>query len=399
MSDLALGDIRVLDLSRTVGGSYAGKLLADFGADVIKVEPPEGDPVRRLGPFPDDVPDLERAGLFLALNTSKRSLTLDLATVSGQVVLRKLLPRMDVLIEDLPVGTMHAWELGYEDLRGGFPGLVYASITPFGQTGPYNGYRGNDLTAMALGGLMYVTGDPDRAPLATGGEPAEYLAGIQGWVGVLAALHDRATSGEGQHVDVSMAESVAACDEYNSAMYSFAGGIRKRWYSRHHFAYPSDILPCKDGYVAVVPGAGGFPELMALAFENPELMEHDLFISGRERFLRWREFDELVSDYLMSHTAEEIAARAQELRLPFALVPTPAQLLEDAHLAARGLFVDVDHAKAGTFRLPSAPFKMSETPARCGPAPLRGEHNAEILTADAGYELMDLTILSDRGIT
>ncbi len=398
MSELALSDVRVLDLSTTIGGAYAGKLLADYGADVIKVEPPEGDPVRRLGPFPGDVPDPERAGLYLFLNTNKRSLTLDLDVVSGQVVLRKLLGKTDVLLVDTPAAVMAERGLAYEELKGQFPRLVYASLTPFGMTGPYASYSGNSLTAMAMSGLMYVTGDPDREPLSTGGEPAEFMGGIQTWVGILAALGDRASSGPGQLVDVSLAESAAAADEYNSAMYSFAGAIRKRWYSRHHFAYPSDILPCKDGFVTVVPGAVGFPDLMALAFEQPELADHQLFVSTRERFLRWQDFDDLVRDYLMSHTAEEIVTLAQELRLPFALVPTPADLLEDRHLAERGFFIDVDTAKAGRLRLPGAPFRMSETPARSGPPPMRGEHNAEVLTTDAGYELSDLTVLSDRGV-
>ncbi len=399
MAELALSDVRVLDLSRGIAGAYASKLLADYGADVIKVEPPEGDPVRRLGPFPDDVPDPEMGGLFLFLNTNKRSLTLDVSTVSGQVVLRKLLPKADVLIEDGPPGTMHGRELGYEDLHAGFPRLVYASVTPFGLTGPYRDFKGNSLTAMAQSGVMYATGAPDREPLTTGGDPAEFLAGLQLWAGILAALADRDASGEGQLVDVSMAEAAAASDEYNSAMYSFQGAIRRRYYSRHTFGYPSDILPCKDGYVTVVPGAAGWPDAMALVFERPEWAEHELFTNVRERVLRWREFDEMVQPYLMSHTAEEIVARAQELRLPFALVPLPADLLSSRHLAERGFFQEVEHPKAGVLRLPGAPFVMSETPARPGRAPLRGEHNAEILTGDAGYELPDLTILSDRGVT
>lgn len=397
MSPNALEDLRVLDLSRGIAGAYAAKLLADYGADVIKVEPPEGDPVRRFGPFPEDEPNPERAGLFLFLNTNKRSLTLDFSTTSGQIVLKKLLEGVDVLIEDFRPGQMREWQLGRDDLRSDLPRLVYASITSFGQDGPYRDYRANAFTAMAMSGVMYNTGNPGREPLVTGGDPPEFQAGLHAWIGILAALAERDRTGQGQQVDVSLVESTFSSDEYNSGMYSHAGGIRRRFYSRHTFAYPQDILPCKDGYVVVIPGAGGFPELMAILLEDPALIEHPLFTDTRERFMSWQAFDELVAPYFMSHTARELVARAQELRMPFALVPAPEDLLEDEHLRERAFFQSVDNPKAGVYRFPGPPFRMTETPARSGPAPLQGEHTAEILER-LGYERSDLSVLSDRGI-
>jgi CoA:oxalate CoA-transferase len=397
MSPQALDDLRVLDLSRTIAGAYAGKMLADFGADVIKVEPVEGDPVRGAGPFPDDEPNPDRGGLFLFLNTNKRALTLDIGTTSGQVVLRKLLAGIDVLIEDFAPGKLQESELGWHDLQADFPALVYASVTPFGQTGPYRDYKGNALTAMAMSGVMYVTGEPDREPLATGGAPAEFQAGLQLWVGILAALAERERTGSGQQVDVSLMEAACASDEYNSGLYSHAGAIRRRFFSRHTFGYPNDILACKDGHVVVIPGAGGFPQLMALLLDQPGLAEHPLFVDARQRFLNWQEFDELVRPFFMAHTSEEIVSKAQELRMPFALVPTPSDLLESDHLRERGFFATIDHPKAGVYRYPGAPFRASETPARVGRAPLKGEHTAEILEA-LGYERTDHAILSDRGI-
>src|SRR3990170_8046745 len=192
MTEAALSDLRVIELAQGIAGPYCGKLFADLGADVIKVEPPEGDRARRLGPFPNDEPDAEKAGLFLHLNTGKKSLTLDASVTSGRVVLKKLFERADVLIEgDGPAG-MAERRLAYDDLRGGFPNLVYVSITPFGCTGPYKDYRGNSLTAMAMSTIMYNSGEPDREPLTTGGTPADYMAGIHGWTGALAALAYRA---------------------------------------------------------------------------------------------------------------------------------------------------------------------------------------------------------------
>ncbi len=405
MPDGALSDLRVIDLTQGVAGPYGGKLLADFGADVLKVEPPGGDYTRRLGPFPDDVPDPNKSGLFLHLNTGKRSLTLDLSTRSGGVVFRKLLAGADVLLESEPPGQMAERGLGYDDLKAEFPRLIYTSVTPFGQTGPYRGYRGNSLTAMAMSTIMYNTGEPDREPLTTAGLPGEYLAGIHTFMAVTAALAWRDREGAGQYVDVSMAEATAASDEYNAAMYGFQGAVRRRYYSRHVFGYPNDIFPCKDGYVSVIPGAGGFPSPlrpdeispMALLLENIELDKDPLFLSMGERMLRWRDFDDLVLPWFMEHTAAEILDIAQALRLPFAPVPNVAELLDDAHLKERGFFVEIEHPEAGKLPHCGPVARMSETPLQIGPAPSLGQHTTDVL-AEIGYTPEDMGILSDRGV-
>ena len=383
MPDCALPGVRVVDISQGIAGPYATKLLADAGATVVKIEPPEGDYSRRLGPFPGGVPDPERSGLFLHLNTSKRSVTLDVSASSGRTVLKKLLVNADVFVVGEKTSTLEAWGLTYGDLKTGFPELVVAQVSPFGATGPYADYDGNSLTAMAMSTIMYNTGEPDREPLTTGGEPGEYIAGVQLWIGILAALENRARSGGGDHVDVSMAEAVAAADEYNAAMYAFQGAIRRRYYSRHIFGYPNDILPCADGYVVVVPGASGFPSPlspdsvspMALLIEYVELDKHPLFLQTKERMVRWREFDALVEPYLSTHTAAEIVSLAQALRMPFAYVPDAADLMSDEHLAERTFFEAVEHPAAGKLTLPGAPFKMSETPFTESAAPLLGEAN------------------------
>lgn len=407
MTESALSDIRVIDLSQGIAGPYCTKLLADYGAEVIKIEPPgEGDAARRLGPFPDDLPHPERSGLFLHLNTNKKSVTLDVSTASGAVILEKLLARADVLVESYPPGRMAEWGLGYDDLRDEFPSLIYASITPFGQTGPYRDYQGNSIVAMAVSTLMYATGDPDKEPLTTGGTPADYLAGEQCWLGVLAALLYRDGEGQGQRVDVSLAEAAACVDEYNAAMYAFAGAIRRRYYSRHVWSYPQDILPCKDGYVVVIPGAGGFPtpdtigsaSPMALLLDRLDLDQQPLFWSMAQRMLQWQEVDEILRPYLETHTAREIVEMAQALRMPFAYVPTVAELLEDEHLRARGFFVEAEHPEAGKLTYTGPPFRMSETPFRVGRAPFLGEHNEETIVGELGYEGEDLNILRDRDV-
>ena len=406
MPESALSDLLVVDLSQGIAGPYCTKLLADYGAEVIKIEPPgTGDLSRRLGPFPSDVPHPEKSGLFLHLNTRKKSVTLDVSTASGAVILKKLLARADVLVESSQPGRMAEWSLGYEQLKDDFPKLVYASVTPFGQTGPYRDYQGNSITAMAVSGLMYVTGHPDREPLTTGGTPADYFAALQLWVGILTALAYREREGVGQWVDVSLMEAAASADEYNSLMYGFLGAIRRRFYSRHVFTYPADIMPCRDGHVVVVPGAFGFPSPMtpdsaspmALMLGDLELDKDILFNSFFERILRWRDFNALVEPWLLEHDTREIVELAQALRMPFAHVPTVGDLLEDPHLKERGYFLEVEHPEAGRLVHPRAPFQMAEADFDPAPAPLLGQHNEEVLR-EAGYEGEDILILRDRGV-
>ncbi|MEX0786825.1 MAG: CoA transferase [Dehalococcoidia bacterium] len=409
MAEGALSDLRVIELAEGIAGPYCGKLFADLGADVVKVEPPEGDRSRRLGPFPNDEPDPEKSGLFLHLNTGKQSVTLDTTVASGQVVLKKLLENADVLIESDGQTAMAARGLSHADLKAAFPNLVYVSVTPFGCSGPYQDYKGNSLTAMAMSTIMYNTGDPDREPLTTGGTPAEYIAGIHAWIGALAAIAYRANKGRGQHVDISLAEAAACADEYNAAMYGFQGAIRRRYYSRHVFGYPMDIMPCKDGYVVLVPGAAGFPQRgitqegvvspMALLMGNPDLDQHPLFAGGAQaRMVQWQQVDELLMPWLMETTAADIVELAQALRMPFAPVPTVKELVEDPHLQERNFFQRIDHPAAGELTLTGPPFRMSETPPVIERAPALGEHNQATL-AGLGYSEEEQRVLRERDVT
>ena len=399
MPNLALEGLRVLDLSQGIAGPYCAKLLADLGAEVIKVEPPGGDYARRLGPFAGDVPHPDRAGLFAQLNGGKKSLTLDIETESGRVVLRKLLARTDILIESGAPGRLASLGLGYDDVKAACPDVIYCSVTPFGQTGPYRDFKGNSLACMALSGLMYITGDPDKEPLCTGGEPAEYFGALHAWVAVLAALEHRPAHGGGQHIDVSILEALGCADEYNTAMYSYLGAVRKRYYSRHHIpTYPSEIFPCRDGHIVVIGGATGFPLMMAVLIERPELESDPLFTNLWLRTFQWQKFEAILRPYLMGHDWEELLARAQELRVPFAAVLDPKTLLENEHLREREFFVDVEQPGLGRVPMGCVLFRMSETPLRCGVSPSLGQHTQEVLLG-LGYAQEDAVILRERGIT
>jgi crotonobetainyl-CoA:carnitine CoA-transferase CaiB-like acyl-CoA transferase len=405
MAERALDGLRVIDISQGIAGPYATKLLADSGALVTKVEPPGGDYARSLGPFPGDIPDPEKSGLYIHLNTSKRSVTLDVSVPSGQVVLKKLLANADVFVAGEKASTLKSWGLSYDDIEGDFPDLIFAQVSPFGATGPCADYEGNSLTAMAMSTIMYGTGDPNREPLVTGGEPGEYIAGIHLWIGILAALENRARNGGGDFVDVGMTDAVACADEYNSAMYSFQGAIRRRFYSRHIFGYPNDIMACQDGHVVVIPGAAGFrspltPDVvspMALLLENVELDDMPLFSQMGERMVRWEEFEALMQPYLSTHSAMEIVLTAQALRLPFAFVPSVADLVSDEHLADRQFFERVPTA-VGETMIAGQPFKMSETPLKASAPPARGSANEQVLAGELGYSNDDLRILSDQGV-
>ncbi|MEO8458522.1 MAG: CoA transferase [Chloroflexota bacterium] len=377
MPELALDGIRVVDLSQGIAGPYATKLLADLGAEVIKVEPPAGDYTRQLGPFPGDNPNPNQSGLFIHLNGNKKSVVLDIDTEDGRRALAKLLSAADIFVESETPGRLEDIDLGYNTLKDANPQLVYASVTPFGQTGPYAKYAGNSLAVMALSGLMYVTGDPDKPPLVTGGEPGEYFGALHAWVAILAALEHRRHSG-GQHVDVSWLDSLGSADEYNSVMYSYLGAIRRRFYSRHHIpTYPSEIFPCRDGHIVAIGGATGFPLMMAILLEQPELENNPLFQNLWLRTMQWREFEEILRPYLMEHDWQDLLTRAQELRVPFAAVLNPQTLLENEHVAARHYFAEIDQPGVGKLPMSGNVFRMSETPLRHGPAPALGEHKAE----------------------
>jgi crotonobetainyl-CoA:carnitine CoA-transferase CaiB-like acyl-CoA transferase len=313
-------------------------------------------------------------------------------------VFKKLLANADVLVEGFAPGHLAALGLGYDDLKGDHPNLIYCSVTPFGQTGPYAQYQGNSLAVLALSGQMYLTGDPDREPLATGGEAGEYLAALHAWVAILAALEFRGAHGGGQHVDVSMLEALGCADEYNTAMYSYLGAIRKRYYSRHHIpTYPSEIFPCRDGHVVVIGGATGFPLMMAILLEDPELENDPMFQNLWLRTLQWQEFEKILRPYLLEHDWEDLVNRAQELRMPFAPVMDAKMLLENEHLLGRGFFVQVEQPGVGKVPVALNPFRMSLTPFRPGQAPRLGADTQSELVA-AGYEAEDATVLRERGI-
>lgn len=399
MAQQALSDITVIDLTHHVAGPYCTRLLASFGAQVIKVERPDGgDPARRRGPFPDDVPHPERSSLFLHLNTGKRGATLNLKTTAGKKLLEELVTKADILVENFAPRVMPSLGLGYERLAELNPRLIMTSIANFGSSGPYRDWRAANITLLAMGGLMYVTGQSHREPLAMAGAQAEYLGGQTAFTATMAALYAREVSGQGAHVEVSLMEAVAASLEHVLPLYSFLGAVRRRSGGRHLLGYPrDDLMPCQDGHVAVGPASYGM-ESLALLMERPELAEDPLFQDGRLRQERADEFEALLGPWLATQTRAQVLERAQELRVPLAPVLSPGELLDDPQLVARGFFVSLDHPEAGPLPYVGNPFTMSETPGQLDRAPLLGEHNHEVFCQGLGLSPEDLVRLREQGI-
>lgn len=385
----ALDGLRVLELSRGVASSYCGKLLADFGADVLKVERPDGDPVRRLGPFPKDRPHLERGGMFQFLNTNKRGITLDLRPRSGRAVFESLAAASDVIISGLKPDTLERLGLGYESLAAQHPDLVLTSITPFGLDGPYRDWQSTELIAQAVSGIAHLTGDAARPPLRFAQAQSQFVTGVNGAVSTLIA-REAVMSGEaGQLVDVSTLQSIAAFYFNIPSYYTFMGINTWRGVN--------DLYPCQDGYLVAIAGAGRTWSDFAAFLQAPELDGPDFNTpSARSR----------NQGALRAHMTARLAARsprewfhaAQERHFPWGMFQRISQLADCPQLEARQFFTTVDVPGFGVIPIPGAPAKLSETPSRARrPAPGLGEHNRDVYGA-LGFSALNQVRLRQAGI-
>ena len=369
----ALDGVRVVDLSRDVAGPYASRLLAEQGADVVKIEPPGGDPSRAFGPFPNDEAHPERSGLFLHLNRNKRSTVLDPASDAG--VIRSLAATADILIEDYPPGRAAEWHWGWETLAALNPRLVMVSITPFGQTGPYRDYRGSELTLQAMGGPLVTNGHADREPLKLGGHYAHYHAGIGAALAALMALRRAEAGGRGDWIDLAVYECQAGCRDRRviqltvAAYTGLCGG--RLVSSRRSFAI--GVRRCADGYVNIMgAGAARLPRLLTMIGETEAAAQIDPLDLGTEQ----RDvFEAAYSQWLATRRKRDAVAQAQAHGLLAGAFNTIADVLDDPHYQARGAWDVVDHPETGPLVYPGRPFTISGAK-RAKPvrAPLLDEH-------------------------
>jgi crotonobetainyl-CoA:carnitine CoA-transferase CaiB-like acyl-CoA transferase len=418
-SPAALAHVRVLDLSGEEG-QFCGRMLAGLGADVIKVEPPEGDDVRRRGPFYHDHVAPEYSLRWYTLNAGKRGITLNLERADGRRIFHRLAERAGVVIESFRPGYLDGLGLGYATLAERNPGLVFTSITGFGQSGPLSDTAWCDLVAMATGGLMYLTGDPDRPPVRMLPPQSFFHASAQAAAGTMLALYHREVTGEGQRIDVSAQEAVTYTLEGPGTMMGFwtLQGINIARQGERRQMGPDKIMPiilrCKDGWIASSGVLGNmFPGVLAALKEDGAAGDLE-----DERWLRaaalaplpgqWQadqaDLDHvygIVSAWMAGHTKQEVYAAARKYRFLAFAVNDAADLLASEQLQARGYFEQIPHPELGAaLTYPGAPFRMSRTPWRSGPrAPLLGEHNAEVYGEELGMSSAEMgTLLAARVI-
>ena len=391
-----LADVRVLDLSRHVAGPYCTKLLADFGADVMKVEPPGGDPARRYGPAGPVAPG-EESPLFLHLNTNKRSVTVNLKHERGQELLAQLLARSDALVHNYAPPVAERLGLACEALRERFPCLVVASITNFGLTGPERDRPASDLLLYARSAVARMYGGPGRVPLKQYGFQAQYLAGLIAAIGVMLGLRWRRLTGRGQLVDVSILEAMLQLHEDALARHAYYGEERERAYNRRPGQYPHGFFPCAGGQVAVAAAMPQQWDGLALLMGREEWRADPGLQTAEARDIRSAELDAPLRAWLQEHTRGELTEAAQELRTAVTPVISPAEVLEHPQLAARGYFEEIEHSRAGKLRYPGLPFRLGGFEARRGQAPALGEHNDEVYRGLLGVSAGELARLRAEG--
>jgi crotonobetainyl-CoA:carnitine CoA-transferase CaiB-like acyl-CoA transferase len=389
MSRGVLEGLRVLDLTQGSFG-YAGRLLAGLGADVVKIEPPEGDPVRSWPPFPDDESNPETGARHLHLDAGKRDIVIDLDTDEGRTLLRSLVARSDAVIESFEPGYLAARGLDYDALVEVRPELVMVSVTHFGQDGPYAGYRGAEIVDVALGGYLRLCGDPDREPVKPYDDLVMQHAALHAATAlVVGIMHRDATAedeaaGEGDWFDVSAQDAALFLIGGPTQTYAFDGLVPTRNGTRLLFTnpvypYPSTLRPCRDGWVHAHSNNRRVDLLVALMPDVGIEQLLDTPMGNADAI------DEAMDRWLARYDRTEVVERAQALRLPFTEVLTPEEILHDPHLVAREFLVEVAHPVAPTTRQPGAPARLSATPWRTGVAPLLGQHTDEVLG-----ELLDL---------
>jgi crotonobetainyl-CoA:carnitine CoA-transferase CaiB-like acyl-CoA transferase len=402
MNQQALSGLKVVEFSEFVSGPYCGRLLTSLGAEVIKVEKPGlGDKARSWGPFPQDLPNPEKSGLFLFLNMNKLGITLNIETAAGVKLLKELVKWADVLIESNPPKKMSRLGLDYKNLSKLNPSLVMTSITPFGQTGPYRDYKGCDLVNTHMSGEAF--GNPAEgvdnierdAPLKTPMHTGDFMTGLSAAVCTMSAVFARLVSGSGQHVDLSQQEALASVGRQELAFYLCEGTPHTRQKGRKRRG--GILYRCKDGYVCI--WAGPFLKALVEMIGSPDWANTELFQNPTLLSQYMDEFNRLVETWTMEHTAEEINLIAVAHGVPCSPVRTVEELVNDEQLAFRDFFVEIDHPVAGRLKYPGAPYKLSATPWRMErPAPLLGEHNEKVYCQILGYSRQDLVRMGQAGV-
>ena len=395
--------LRILDVGTRIGAPFAATLLGDLGADVIKVElPGSGDFMRTIGPFVDG------HSLFWAVEgRSKRSITLDLRKPKGQELLRRLVAKSDVVVENFQPGTLEGWGLGYEALAAVNPGIILTRVSVYGQDGPYRDRPGLDRNGIAMGGLLYITGYPDRPPVRPGLIVSDYLTAVFNAFSILAAIYERdrtarasGAPARGQWVDLSLYESILRIMEHTLATYDRTGVVREREGNRLMNSAPLDNWQTKDGkYLSIIAAGDGLFPRLCRAMGREDLAREPRFKTMALRAEHGEEINGIVAAWVREHTAAELQAVLERHEVPFGVAYSVADIFADPHVAARGDLETIEDPTIGPIRMQGVYPRFSRTPGRiAGGAPRLGAHNAEVYGEILGLDAAALDALAAEAV-
>ncbi len=392
-----LADLVVIEMGTLIAGPFCGQILGDFGAEVIKLEDPKvGDPMRQWG---RSLPK-GHSPWWPVIGRNKKSVGLDLRTPEGQEIARTLIAKADVVVENFRPGAMEKWGLSYEALSAENPGLVMARVSGFGQTGPYSQRVGYGLIGEAMGGLRYVTGEPDRPPARAGISIGDSLAAMHAAMGVMMALHARERSGRGQVVDAALYESVLAVMENLVTEYDITGYVRERSGSALPGIAPSNAYPCAGGDLILIGGNGdSIYARLTKAMGRPDLKSDPKFVDHASRGVNQRELDEIIAGWTSERTLPDLLELLGAEGVPASRVYRAPDMLEDPQFAARESIVTTDHPVFGEIRMQNTFPRLSDTPGAVRwPGPALGAHTDEVLRARAGLTDARIAALRDKGV-
>ncbi|MFI4965577.1 MAG: CaiB/BaiF CoA transferase family protein [Caulobacterales bacterium] len=392
-----LADLVVIEMGTLIAGPFAGQILGDFGAEVIKLEDPRvGDPMRQWG---RSLPK-GQSPWWPVIGRNKKSVGLDLRTPEGQAIARELIGGADVVIENFRPGAMEKWGLSYEALSASNPKLVMARVSGFGQTGPYAERAGYGLIGEAMGGLRYVTGEPDRPPARAGISIGDSLAAMHAVMGITMALHERQRTGRGQVIDAALYESVLAVMENLVTEYDITGYVRERSGSVLPGIAPSNAYPCAGGELILIGGNGDTVYArLTEAMGRPDLKSEPKFVSHASRGENQAELDAIIADWTSTFALPDLIALLESKGVPASRVFRAPDMLTDPQFTAREAIVTTEHPVFGPIRMQNAFPKLSRTPGGIRwPGPALGAHTDEVLAARAGCSAARLAELRARGV-
>ncbi|MBU2702408.1 CoA:oxalate CoA-transferase [Sporomusaceae bacterium BoRhaA] len=390
-----LEGICVLDLSRVLAGPYTSMMLADFGADVIKIETPEvGDDSRAFGPFVN-----KESAYFMSLNRGKRSMTLNLKLSEGQEIFKEMVKKADVVLENYRPGVMEKFGLGYEVLQEINPRIIYAACSGFGHSGPYMKKPAYDVIVQGLGGIMSITGQEGGEPTRVGASVGDITAGLFTATGILTALYSRAITGKGQKVDVAMLDCQVAILENAISRYLVSGTVPSPIGNRHPSITPFEAFRAQDGYIIIAIGNDRLWAKFCQLIKREDLVTDEHFVANADRTKNQKQLKSILDGEFPAKTVAEWIEVLDGAGIPCGPINTVDQVIADPQVQARNMIVEIDHPVAGRLKMPGLPIKLSATPGAVEtPAPLLGQHTEEILQEFLGMSTQQLADLRAKKV-